>query len=92
MYEEPAIEQLPWSASTFYGSVLSGSAAKSGKALDLGYQEIGGVRAHGHRWRGAIQCNFKELWISEDLKVDVFHRAKSDQRKRNSSGVDSSEI
>jgi hypothetical protein len=44
--------------------------------VDLGYQETNGIRAHGHRWWYApggnfVEGDFRELWISEDLDVDV---------------------
>ena len=43
--------------------------------LDLGYQEIEGIRAHGQRWwfAHADEGDFRELWMSDDLKMDLVY-------------------
>jgi hypothetical protein len=55
------------------------------RRVDLGYKNIGGIRAHGYRWwnisGGNLQDEngeFNELWVSEELKVDILslHRSK----------------
>lgn len=55
------------------------------RRVDLGYKNIGGIRAHGYRWWYTSGGNFQdengdfnELWVSEELKVEVLslHRSK----------------
>lgn len=59
--------------------------AKDWQVQDLGYQEINGIRAHGHRWwhgppGSTAAGNFKELWFSEDLKVDVLYVEENESK------------
>jgi hypothetical protein len=48
--------------------------------IDLGYQEIDALRAHGYRWWDTTNNNlmdtngdFSELWVSEELKLDLVY-------------------
>ena len=81
LFPKPSVTWFPLSED-IHRTRRWGSAENGWKVLDLGYQELNGVRAHGHRWWYApagnfVEGNFRELWISADLDVDVLYIEES---------------
>jgi hypothetical protein len=73
----PAVKSLPWFTRAF-DAARWGTADNGWVVQDLGDREIDGVHAHGHRWwfgKGGPpgDGDFKELWVSEDLKMDLLY-------------------
>lgn len=75
LLDKPNIRSLPWHSHVF-NAVRWGSGNDRRKLVDLGYRQIEGIRAHGRRWLFSrdgsfTDGDFKELWVSEDLKIDI---------------------
>ena len=81
---KPSIDWLPLKSNVYprHNWETGDKSGKRLKVLDLGYQDINGIRAHGHRWWYSrdgtfVDGDFEELWISEDLQINVVYIKES---------------